>query len=487
MMKLSMSLIGKYLEKFRPEYHIVNDTLSISGVRFLSTSLETFSNDYVYIGDAKEYYQDNRYKNALLLTNGQNQLICHDANYEDLFNEVLSSFEFYNRIEQTLIMEAAKGSKLSKLVSIMGTIYEDAILFFDMEGKLIASEHDSFLQEDMIYQELKQHKRMELNSLGRTFFQQDGTISHDLTDYPQQLFQKNETRGTIAMYLKANQERVGFLMLFPRNELNAATGIHLANLFSQCSIMAKEFTDTTSILTPKRTILESLLREEKIPTPDVLQQLEQSINMSKNGCIILFQNQSIQNYTIYRMAERTLNQLQNNISCEYQNSMVILTAVSNRKSILKCLKENLIYGKYTIGISMTIQTAKQIPMAYRQAQFALKNGSNLGIYHCKDFALEYLIQNLKNQEMAMELLHPLIGILKQYDQDNHTKLYQTLRTYLLNNSSQIKTAEALNVHLNTLKYRLKRIEEIDHINFSNFSKEKELFYLRLSIEMLDSI
>ncbi len=482
MMKLSMSLIGKYLEKFHPEYHIVNDTLSISGVRFLSTSLETFSKDYVYIGDAKEYYQDSRYQNALLLTNGKNQLICHNADYEDLFNEVLSAFEFYNRIEQKLIMESARGTKLSKLVSIMGTIYEDAILIFDMEGKLIASEHDTFLQEDMIYQELKQHKRMELNSIGRTFFQKDGTISHDLTDYPQQLFQKNETRGTVAMYLTSNQERIGFLMLFPRTELSAAIALHLANLFSECCIMANEFTDTASILTPKRTILESLLRGEKIPTPDVLQQLEQAVNMKKNGCIILFQNQNIQNYTIYRMTERTLDQLQNNISCEYQNSIVILTAVSNAKAILECLKEKLIYGKYTIGISMTIQTATQIPMAYRQAQFALKNGNNPGIYHCKDFALEYLIQNLKNQEMAMELLHPLIGILKQYDQDNHTELYHTLRTYLLNNSSQIKTAEALNVHLNTLKYRLKRIEEIGHINYS---KEKELFYLRLSIEMLD--
>ncbi len=448
-MKLSMSLIGTYLEKYQPECHISEDTMSISGVRFLSASLGKFSKDYVYIGDAREYYQDIRYRDALLLTNGQNQILCRGADYEELLNDVLSAFEYYNQMEQQLILSAAQGSSLDELIQIMEPVYAGAILFFDMEGNLLTACHEEVLRGDPLYEELEKNGRMELYTLGRVFLNEEGTVSHDLSDYARRLFATGETLGTVAMYLTIQQERVGFLMMFPVSELEAMAALHLEELFARYSVMAKEFTDTSSLLMPKRIILESILKGT-MPEPEVLQQLEQAVDMKADGRILVFENLGIQNYTMYRMLERDMERVGKQICCEYQNYFVVLTATELLPELTECIREKMTYGKYALGISMEIQHIGQIGTAYRQALFAISQGNGQGIFRCEAFALEYLIQNLKNQDMAMELLHPLIGTLEHYDQENHTELLPTLRTWLLKGCSQQKAAEELHVHLNTL-------------------------------------
>lgn len=480
-MKLSMSLIGAYLEKYQPECHISEDTMSISGVRFLSASLGKFSKDYVYIGDAREYYQDIRYRDALLLTNGQNQILCRGAEYEELLNDVLSAFEYYNQMEQQLILSAAQGGSLDELIQIMDPVYAGAILFFDMEGNLLTACHEKVLRGDPLYEELEKKGRMELYTLGRVFLDENGNISHDLSDYARRLFMVGETLGTVAMYLTIQQERVGFLMMFPVSELEAMAALHLEELFARYSVMAKEFTDTSSVLMPKRTILEYILKGT-IPEIEVQQQLEQAVDMKADGRILVLENLGIQNYTMYRMLERDLEQAGKQVSCEYQNHFAVLTSTEALPKLMECIQEKMVYGKYALGISMAIQHAGQISTAYRQALFAISQGNGQGMFRCEAFALEYLIQNLKNQDMAMELLHPLIGTLEHYDQENHTELLLTLRTWLLNGYSQQKSAEELHVHLNTLKYRLKRIEELGHLNVNC---ERDMFYLRLSMEMLE--
>ena len=324
-MKLSMSLIGTYLEKYQPECHISEDTMSISGVRFLSASLGKFSKDYVYIGDAREYYQDIRYRDALLLTNGQNQILCRGADYEELLNDVLSAFEYYNQMEQRLILSAAQGSSLNELIQIMEPVYAGGILFFDMEGNLLVARHEEVLRGDPLYEELENNGRMELYTLGRVFMDKAGKVSHDLSDYARRLFVTGEMLGTVAMYLTIHQERVGFLMMFPVSELEAMAALHLEELFARCSVMAKEFTDTSSRLMPKRTILESILKGT-MPEPEVLQQLELAVEMKADGRVLVLENLGIQNYTMYHMLERDLALAGKNIACEYQNYFVVLTS-----------------------------------------------------------------------------------------------------------------------------------------------------------------
>lgn len=54
----------------------------------------------------------------------------------------------------------------------------------------------------------------------------------------------------------------------------------------------------------------------------------------------------------------------------------------------------------------------------------------------------------------------LLGRLESYDAANQTDLLETLETFLEESGNWSATAERLHVHVNTLRYRLKRIEEL---------------------------
>ena len=54
----------------------------------------------------------------------------------------------------------------------------------------------------------------------------------------------------------------------------------------------------------------------------------------------------------------------------------------------------------------------------------------------------------------------VIGTLADYDAQNGSHLIHTLTIFLEHNRSWQKSAQALNVHKQTLVYRIRRIEEI---------------------------
>lgn len=65
------------------------------------------------------------------------------------------------------------------------------------------------------------------------------------------------------------------------------------------------------------------------------------------------------------------------------------------------------------------------------------------------------------------LLHPIIQKISNYDQKYHSDLLMTLQTHCYFFQNKKKTTEALNIHRNTLYYRLDKIEEIGEFSFED--------------------
>jgi len=96
------------------------------------------------------------------------------------------------------------------------------------------------------------------------------------------------------------------------------------------------------------------------------------------------------------------------------------------------------------------------------------------------FIFSYLVRTLSEHEMTAELLHPAVDILTNHDQRNESELLKTLDIYLQQGMNRIATAQDLFIHRNTLKYRLKKIEELTHIDFDD---PEEKLYLSLSMKL----
>ena len=98
---------------------------------------------------------------------------------------------------------------------------------------------------------------------------------------------------------------------------------------------------------------------------------------------------------------------------------------------------------------------------------------NMGIYQLIDLLLE----KRKHEEYENQTLQKL----HEYDRKYNCNLVETLEVFLNKDSNVSAVAKALNIHANTLSYRLKRICEISEINLKD-PNQKMMLYLDLKLQ-----
>lgn len=77
-----------------------------------------------------------------------------------------------------------------------------------------------------------------------------------------------------------------------------------------------------------------------------------------------------------------------------------------------------------------------------------------------------------------------LGKLLDYDQTNNTQLLDTLRQLLDNNINLKCTADQLCIHVNTVDYRIKKVEELLNVDFSTIETRVNLY---IAIKVWDTL
>lgn len=133
----------------------------------------------------------------------------------------------------------------------------------------------------------------------------------------------------------------------------------------------------------------------------------------------------------------------------------LLSAAAEKKEIL-------------IGVSDIFSNIKDTKMNFRNAQYALRYAGirkiNSGIAKFDNFKLSHLISMAKEHLDLSTFALNCIDEIEQYDIKNHSEYLNTLRTFLQSNRDIDEMSKTLFVHKNTVLYRIKRLEELFHIN-----------------------
>ncbi|MBS2970351.1 PucR family transcriptional regulator [Metabacillus sp. KIGAM252] len=142
--------------------------------------------------------------------------------------------------------------------------------------------------------------------------------------------------------------------------------------------------------------------------------------------------------------------------------------------------EACIGGVYseTLKIEQSYREAlavSKIKQRFSEETISLTSFSELGIYQYLDVLYE------KRKQEGFE--NYSLQKLKEYDADHKSNLTETLEVYLEADSSVNAAAKLLNVHVNTLSYRLKRIAQIAEIDLTN-PNEKMTIYLDMKLERM---
>jgi purine catabolism regulator len=117
-----------------------------------------------------------------------------------------------------------------------------------------------------------------------------------------------------------------------------------------------------------------------------------------------------------------------------------------------------------VGVSRICEDYSQLPLAYREAKEALEIGRNLdplaSVYCYWDLGVYQILTKLKDMPELKEYYQAILGKFDQLDTLTRSELLKTLEAYFSANGNIFKAAQNLYLHRNSMKYRLKRIQDI---------------------------
>jgi hypothetical protein len=131
-----------------------------------------------------------------------------------------------------------------------------------------------------------------------------------------------------------------------------------------------------------------------------------------------------------------------------------------------------------IGVSEIAPEMSRLHFRYTEALHALNFAEycNKPLRYFKDMGIFRILLSVENTDMLRRFWQDSLRPLLEYDRRNNSELADTLRAYLLNDCNIRRTAEAVFVHRNTVRYRIGRIRSL---LCGALDTEEERFHLRL--------
>lgn len=132
----------------------------------------------------------------------------------------------------------------------------------------------------------------------------------------------------------------------------------------------------------------------------------------------------------------------------------------------------------SIGVGRFYAAAAEMCRSYQEAKQALElgrfvnNGSFVTFF--EDLGAVRLLANV-SWELLDDYYKEYLDALVEYDDKNGTNLLETLQVYFQQNADLNQTAEKLFMHSNTLRYRLKKIEELLDTDLQRFDNRLNLY------------
>lgn len=183
------------------------------------------------------------------------------------------------------------------------------------------------------------------------------------------------------------------------------------------------------------------------------------------------------------------NQIPNSKAVVYDDKIVLIISYDDHdqfhKSVLKKLKMFLKTYHLYAGMSRCFHSLEDVQEHYFQSLDALRLGMLLNkeeyYYPYEEYAIYHFAES-SGVENLRKNCHPSLLKLIEYDRENNSDYTRSLYTFIIHSKNITESAKALNIHRNTMFYRLEKIEAIMDIDINN---SNTFLHLHLSFKILE--
>lgn len=477
-MKLSMSLLAWYLRDYQPECAIGNDQLTIGGARFLpDNQLSRHSTDDVFFGSAESFFSDPAYHGVYLMVHRQSMLFFRGYGYEELFNALLAAFDYFNDWEDRLQEAAIRRAPIQEFVDIAAEVIQNSMVVGWGIDHLAHSEPIESI-DDPYWQYGIEHRLGHPATYRDTYLDDTGALIDDLSTEPTLV--RNVYPGgdpVMMLYLKEDPEDAGIMAILQTDQTLTTMNGQLAPFLARYLCRCTEYSTPDGAARTPNAILRDVLDGIDVGANN-LQTLDRLLP-PELWRLCLFHHVTRNDQLVSRsLILEFSSRKEVSLHLIYHDTALAIVEDKNLTTLLDSQNRLLNLDNIRVGISMPGVDTASLPACLIQAEFALENAADkAGSYRCEEYAFDYLIGMLGAQKTTTALLHPALGVLERYDQSTGNDLRKTLGVYLHCARNKQAAVQQLHVHPNTLKYRLKRIQELTGLSWED---ENDLNYLTLS-------
>lgn len=172
----------------------------------------------------------------------------------------------------------------------------------------------------------------------------------------------------------------------------------------------------------------------------------------------------------------------------YENRLVMLFCLDRMSeelwdNTLESVEKYCVKYDLAAGVGFEFTRTELIPYAYRQAVFSSGKQDDSGrrVHMFEKHMLDCVMEQCLEHYSAGFYEHPAIRSIMEYDREFNTDYLKTLRLYLDHFCNLKETAADLDIHYNTMKYRVSMIEKIMDRSLRDDNVLKMQLYISIKI------
>jgi len=517
-METDFNFLVQLLKPFHPEYIQIDEgNAIIKAVKFIDKTQVALEPDILYID--RGLVQTGRLPmcNVLnIVCMGNIPVKTHHLENTRLnaivFEKNTDIYSVFNQIQTALLKKQNLDFWSTKFFSLLTSDYSlqdiidlgyemlgNPVCVTDISGKCIGMTKGLKISDDTVWSELSTTGYISYN----TFTYDSNNNLHTVLDSSKAPIiwdssSHESRRRRIYGKIEIGNSRIGTLSVVEHNKPFSQDDLCLVSLL--CDIVTVELQKNNLINHSRRSmyadILEALISGKVMRNEiEIIEDRRRILKLSSNAtlCLITVDVSKAINGSVLSLSSirRIIESVLKNSKAVIYNGLVSLLLSSEKsnycfKNELKTLKEFFEGKQMYAGVSRCFYLLEDMHEYYLQSINALELGrlinNEKSIYLYEDFAIYHIAEVCSKKGTLYEYCHPSLLHIIEYDKQNNTDFTQTLYAYIDCSKSITSTSSVLNIHPNTLRYRIKKIQEIMNVDLDN---NNTLLHLQLSFKMIE--
>ena len=457
-MRLSMPMLADWLKDFHPEARLQDGKRILRNARFYTPNMR-MDRSTVYVGYAGDFIggADKR----IVCANEQDMLLLDSGDIGQIHNQILDAFEYYNSWSDSLGDKVKAECPLQDLLDDSRSVLNHVMMLADASyyvyaqvgvdekaaanSELAQVQKEHIMTLDTILAINKDKRIRQSNPCSYVLKVPDSVINCSVRN----LFFWGRHRGWLIVECSEA----------PLTQGEADLQDELGDIVERWM----EYHQNQKELSEKFSVLGKILDGSCTDREDASRRmgsLNWKVSDDKQVYVL---RQPDGGSPVFDALDRRLEQIGAAYALHFEENPVL---VVNRALIdIPVFESALIQLLQNIdcfcGRSPVFTDIFQLRTNYELAKIAADfgTGGRTNFREIESAALPYFFA-LIEKNGAVDLAHPALGILREYDENHHTQLYPTLKAYLDCERNYVKAAEALFIHRNTLLYRIERMMQL---------------------------